>query len=103
MRSSRVYEPIYTVKNQYHDFIIMQDVFLPSKLWCFFTFFTWNLEPGVTIIDLSSPVEASLYNIGTRLCSQRTTSSSSKCREMIRWRWLFINNEYEEKQKSNKK
>ena len=43
---------------------------------------TWNLEPGVTIIDLSSPIEASLYNIGTRLCSQRTTSSSSKCSEI---------------------
>ena len=28
MRSSRVYEPIYTVKNLYDDVIILQDVFL---------------------------------------------------------------------------
>jgi len=48
----------------------------------------------VTIIDLSSPIGASLYNIGTRIRSQRTTSSSSKCREKIRWRRLFINNGY---------
>ena len=34
----------------------------------------------VTIIGLSSPLGASLYNIGMRLCSQRTTSSSSKCK-----------------------
>jgi len=44
----------------------------------------------VTIIGLSFPLGASLYNIGTRLCSQRTTSSSSMCREKIRWRRLFI-------------
>ena len=53
----------------------------------------WYLQ--VTIIDLSSPIGASLYNIGTRICSQRTTSSSSKCRGKIRWQRHFINNEYE--------
>jgi len=50
----------------------------------------------VTIIDLSSPIGASLYNIGKRIRSQHTTSSSSKCREMTRWRRLFIKNGYEE-------
>ena len=48
-------------------------------------------------IVISSPVGASLYNIGTILCSQRTTSSSSKCRKKIRWRRICINNWYEEK------
>jgi len=54
----------------------------------------------VTIIDLSSPIGASLYNIGTRIRSQRTTSSSSKCKDKRRWQRLFINNGYEEKQKN---
>jgi len=31
--------------------------------------------------------------------TKRTKSSSSKCREKIRWWWFFINNWYEEKQK----
>ena len=35
-------------------------------------------------------IGASLYNICTRLRSQRTTSSSSKCREKIRWRLPFL-------------
>jgi len=61
----------------------------------------WNLVL-VSIIGLSSPLEDSLYNIGTRLCSQRTTSSSFKCREKIRWRRLFINKGYEKKQKQKK-
>jgi len=43
----------------------------------------------VTIINLSSPIGASLLNIGTRLCSQRTASSSSDYREKIRWRRKF--------------
>jgi len=50
----------------------------------------------VTTTNLSSPLGASLYNIGTRLCCQRTTSSSSKCKEKVRWRRLFINNGYRE-------
>jgi len=32
MRSSRVYEPIYTVKNLYNNFITLQNVFLMWKL-----------------------------------------------------------------------
>ena len=35
MYSSRVYEPICTVKNLYNDFIILQDVFLTSKVCVF--------------------------------------------------------------------
>ena len=77
MRSSRVYEPVYTVNDLYNDFIILQDVFLTWTLCAFYSF-TWNrYYLQVTIIDLSSPLGASLYNIGTRLCSQRTTSSIS--------------------------
>jgi len=53
-------------------------------------------------VDLSSPLRASLYNIGMRLWSQRTTSSSSKYREKIRWRRLFVKNEYEGKQNHRK-
>ena len=33
MRLSRVYEPIYTVKNLYNDYIILKDVFLTLKVW----------------------------------------------------------------------
>jgi len=43
----------------------------------------------VTIIDLSSPIGVSIYNTGARICSQRTMSSCSKCKEKIRWRRLF--------------
>ena len=93
MRSSRVYEPVYTVNDLYNDFIILQDVFLTWTLCAFYSF-TWNrYYLQVTIIDLSSPLGALLYNIGTRLCSQRRTSSISKCRVKIRWwRLFFINN-----------
>ena len=41
MRSSRVYEPIYTVKNLYNDFKILQDVSLRGKYVCLH--FMWNL------------------------------------------------------------
>ena len=58
-----------------------------------FLHFTWNL-----VLFTSYPVGASLYNIDTRLCSQCTTPSSFKCMEKIRWRRLFIDNGYEEKQ-----
>ena len=93
MRSSRVYEPIYTIKNLYNDCIILQDV--GKYVFLHFTYFQ------VTIIGLSSPLGASLYTIGTRFCSQRSTSFSSKCRETVRWRRLFINKGYEGKQKVN--
>ena len=101
MRPSHVYEPIYTVKNMYNNFIILQDVFLTWKLCSFFSIFYvyFGIILQVTIIDLSSPLGASLYNIDTRLCYQRTSSSSSKCREKIRWRPLSINNGCEGKQK----
>ena len=42
MSTSRVYEPIYTVKNLYNDFIILQDVFLTWKV-CVLLHFTGNL------------------------------------------------------------
>ena len=100
MHSSRVYEPIYTVKNMYNDFIILQDVFLTWKVWVFCILRGIRYYFQVTIIGLSSPLGASLYNIGTRLCSQRTTSFSSKCSEKIRWRRIFINKGYEGKQKN---
>jgi len=90
----------YTVKNLYNDFIIRQDVFLRWKLRFVYILSGIWYYLQVTIIDLSSPIGASLYNIGTRIRSQRTTSSSSKCREKIRWRRLFINNGYEDKQKN---
>ena len=59
MHSSRVYEPIYTVKNMFNDFIILQDVFLTWKvyflyilcgIWYYFqvTIIT-HLEPHYTI------------------------------------------------------
>ena len=32
LRSSRVYEHIYTVKNMYNDFIILQEFFLRKKV-----------------------------------------------------------------------
>ena len=44
MRSTRVYELIYTVNNLYNDFIILQDVFLTWKV-CFF--FTIYVEFGI--------------------------------------------------------
>ena len=55
MRSSRVYEPIYTVNNLYNDFIILQGSFLTWKLCFLFTFLrgTWYYLQ-VTIIVLSS-------------------------------------------------
>jgi len=63
------YEPIYTVNNLYNDFIILQDVFLTWKL-CFWYIFTWNLVLFTSnYIDISSPIGASLYNIGTRIHS----------------------------------
>ena len=40
MRSSRVYEPIYTIKNLYNDCIILQDV---GK----YVFFTFYVEFGI--------------------------------------------------------
>ena len=40
--TSRVYEPIYTVKNLYDDFIILQYFFSPCEL-CAFYVFKWNL------------------------------------------------------------
>jgi len=43
MRSSRVYEPIYTVKNLYNDLIILHDVFL-----------TWNLYVLHFYVDFGS-------------------------------------------------
>jgi len=42
MSTNRVYEPIYTVKNLYNDFIILQDVFLTWKV-CVLLHFTGNL------------------------------------------------------------
>ena len=81
MGSGRVYEPIYTVNNLYNDFIILQDVFLTWKVSFFYILCGIWYYFQVTIIGLSSPLGGSLYNIGTRLCSQRTTSSSSKSRE----------------------
>ena len=42
MRSSRVYEPIYTVKNMYNDFIMLQDFFL-REIFTTFYVFKWNL------------------------------------------------------------
>ena len=94
------YEPIYTVNNLYNDFIILQDVFLTWKL-CFWYIFTWNLVLFTSnYIDISSPIGASLYNIGTRIRSQRTTSSSCKCTKELRCRRLFINNGCEEKQQN---
>jgi len=58
-----------------------------ESMFYIFTFlhFMWNL-----VLFSSYPLGASLYNICTLLCSQRTTSSSFKCREKIRWRRLFI-------------
>ena len=41
IRSSREYEPMYTVKNLYNDFMILQDVFLTWKVR--FLHFMWNL------------------------------------------------------------
>jgi len=34
MHSSRVYEPIYTVKNLYNDFIILQEFLLRENYIC---------------------------------------------------------------------
>ena len=98
-----VYEPIYTVKNLYNDLIILHDGFLIMNFeFCTFLRGIWYYLQ-VSIIDNKSPIGASLYNIGTRISSQRTTSSSSKCREDIRWRRLFIiNNGYEEKNNNRK-
>ena len=73
MHSSRVYESIYTVNNLYNDFIILQYVFRTWKLW-FVYIFTWSL-----VLFTSCLIGASLYNIGTRIRSQRTTPSSSNC------------------------
>ena len=75
----------------YNEFLILQDVFLTLKICSFYILRGIWYYFQVTIIGISSPLGASLYNISTRLCSQRTTSSSSKCRENIRWRRLFIN------------
>jgi len=44
----------------------------------------------VAIIDLCSPLGASLYKIDTRLCYHIMTLSSSKCKEKITWQRLFI-------------
>ena len=89
MSPSRVYEPKPCIWAHIHcqesnDFIILQDDFLPWK-FCFVTF-------PVSIIDLSYPIGAPLYNIGTRIRSQCMMSSSSKCREKIKWQRIFINN-----------
>ena len=66
-------------------FIILQDVFRTWKVVCVcYMLCRIGYYFQVTIIGLSSPLVASLYNIGTRLCSQRTTSSSSKCREKMK-------------------
>jgi len=45
MHTSRVYEPVYTFKNLYNDFIILQDVFFTFLLGIWYYF-------QVTIIDL---------------------------------------------------
>ena len=98
MHSNHVYEPIYTVKNLYNDFIKLFSLCGNYVLFTLLRGIWYYLQ--VTVTNLSSLVGASLYNIGTRLCSQRTTSSSSKCMEKIRWRRLFIYKEYEENPKN---
>ena len=45
MHSSRVYEPIYTVKNLYYDFIILKDVFL---LFTYLRGFWYYLQVTIT-------------------------------------------------------
>ena len=75
---------MFSLRGKYGSFYILRGI------WYYFQ---------VTIIALSSPLGALLYNIGTRLCSQRTKSSRSKCREKKRWRRLYCNKGYEGKQK----
>ena len=63
MRSSRVYEPTYTVKNLYNDFIILQDVFL---MWNIFLF-KWNLVVFTVYSNLSKfPVCRPALNQNTK-------------------------------------
>ena len=44
MRSSRVYEPIYTVKYLYNDFIILQDVCFPYVEITFYLHFYMQFD-----------------------------------------------------------
>ena len=81
-----------------HEALAVQQFYNTARRFPFLhIYMEWNYLQD-TIIDLSSPIGASLYNIGTTIRSQRTTSSSSKCREKIRRQRLSINNGYEEKQ-----
>ena len=83
-----VYMGSYTRLCSYNYFIILQDVPHVEITFCF-TFLHAILHyQQVTIYDLSFHIGASLYNMGTHIRSQ-LTSSSSKCRKNVRWRRLF--------------